>query len=114
HGISKQYGSKILFEGAEANIGQRSRVALIGPNGAGKSTLIRIILGLESADSGQVSRASHLSIGYLAQEVPKFAGRSVLEEVMRLGGRRDELLTAKQELEEKLASASAESADGGH
>jgi dTMP kinase len=40
-GISKQFGSKILFEGAEAHFGSRSRVALIGPNGAGKSTLIR-------------------------------------------------------------------------
>jgi ATP-binding cassette subfamily F protein 3 len=105
HGISKQFGSKVLFEGAEANIGNRSRVALIGPNGAGKSTLIRIILGQESADSGHVSRANHLSIGYLAQEVPKFAGRTVLEEVMRLGGRREELLQAKQEYEEAFANA---------
>jgi ATP-binding cassette subfamily F protein 3 len=111
HGISKQFGSKVLFENAEANLGHRSRVALIGPNGAGKSTLIRIILGQDSADSGHVSRANHLSIGYLAQEVPKFAGRSVLEEVMRLGGRREELLDAKQELEEAFAKSAPSEAD---
>lgn len=111
HGISKQFGSKILFEGAEANLGNRSRIALIGPNGAGKSTLIKVILGQESPDAGHISRANHLSIGYLAQEVPKFAGRTVLEEVMRLGGRREELLQAKQELEESFASSPPSEAD---
>ena len=111
HGIGKQYGSKVLFEGAEAHIGHRSRVALIGPNGAGKSTLIRIILGLESSDSGHVSRATHLSIGHLAQEVPKFSGRTVLEEVMRLGGRREDLLEAKSELEESFAKSAASEAE---
>src|SRR4051812_13018471 len=95
HGISKQYGSKVLFSDAEAQIGHRSRLALIGPNGSGKSTLIKIILGEISADSGHVTRASHLAIGHLAQEVPKFAGRTVLEEVMRLSDRRMDLLEAR-------------------
>jgi ATP-binding cassette subfamily F protein 3 len=106
HGITKQYGSKLLFEEAEAHLGYRSRVALIGPNGAGKSTLIRIVLGLESQDAGSISRASHLSIGHLAQEVPKFSDRTVLAEVMRLGGRREDLLKAKDELEQAFADPS--------
>ena len=107
HGISKQYGSKVLFEGAELHLGHRSKAALIGPNGAGKSTLIRTILGQESPDSGTLSRAHHLSIGHLAQEVPKFSGKSVLEEVISLGGRREGLQTARIELEESMAKASA-------
>jgi ATPase subunit of ABC transporter with duplicated ATPase domains len=102
NGLSKQYGSKVLFTGAEANFGLRSRVALVGPNGAGKSTLIKIILGQESADEGHVTRANHLAIGHLAQEVPKFSGRSVLEEVMRVSDRREDLLVAKAELEESF------------
>jgi ATP-binding cassette subfamily F protein 3 len=97
--LSKQFGSKTLFENANAHIGHRSRVALIGPNGAGKSTLIKMIMDLESPDSGQVSRANHLAIGYLPQEVPKMSGRTVLEEVLRMDGRREELLKAKSELE---------------
>lgn len=103
-GISKQYGSKVLFEDAEAHLGYRSRVALIGPNGAGKSTLIRILLGQEEADRGQLSKASHLTIGHLAQEVPKFVGRTVLSEVMRLDGRREELLKARAEMEDAFSS----------
>jgi ATP-binding cassette subfamily F protein 3 len=105
HGISKQYGSKVLFENAEAHLGHRSKTALIGPNGAGKSTLIRVLLGTETADSGSVSRARHLAIGYLAQEVPKFSGRSVLTEVMRMDGRREELIQAKNELEELFSQS---------
>ncbi len=102
HGITKQYGSKLLFEDAEAHIGHRSRVALIGPNGSGKSTLIKIILGQEHPDSGKVTSANHLSIGHLAQEVPKFSGRTVLAEVMRMDGRREVLIQTRQELESSL------------
>lgn len=109
HDVSKQFGSKILFQDAEAHIGNRSRIALIGPNGAGKSTLIRMILGQESPDAGHVTRAQHLAIGHLAQEIPKFSGRTVLDEVMRLDGRREELLQARQEYETAFSNPAADS-----
>ncbi len=54
NGLSKRYGEKLLFEGAEAHLSARSRVALVGPNGAGKSTLIKIILDLLDQDEGDV------------------------------------------------------------
>lgn len=97
--LAKQFGSKTLFENADAFIGQRSRVGLIGPNGAGKSTLIKMIMGDEVADEGQIVRASHLAIGHLPQEIPKMSGRTILEEAMRLDGRREELLKAKADYE---------------
>lgn len=102
--ISKQYGSKVLFHEAEAMIDHRSRVALIGPNGAGKSTLIRMILGEEYPDEGQILKVPQLSIGHLPQDLPKMTGRTVLTEVMRLDGRRDALLSLKQDLEKAFES----------
>ncbi len=108
--VNKQYGAKVLFEDASARLGHRSRVALIGPNGAGKSTLIRILLQKEEADSGRVIRASHLSIGYLAQDLPRLGGRTVLSEVMRLDGRREELLETQQELEQALSQDPSDTA----
>ncbi|MEZ0391452.1 MAG: ABC-F family ATP-binding cassette domain-containing protein, partial [Pseudobdellovibrionaceae bacterium] len=107
-GLSKQFGSKILFENANAHIGHRSRVALIGPNGAGKSTLIKMVMGFESPDSGEISRARHLTIGYLPQEVPKMSGRTILEETLRMDGRREDLLKTKEELEKAFSQKSDE------
>lgn len=102
--ISKQFGSKVLFENASVHLGHRSRAALVGPNGAGKSTLIKMIIGAESPDTGQISKANHLEIGYLPQDIPKMSGRSVLEEAMRMDGRRESLLQAKQEMEKAFVN----------
>ena len=107
HGLSKQYGSKILFEDAEAFLGPRVRVALVGPNGAGKSTLVKMILDQESVDKGEISKANRLVIGHLAQEIPRFGGHTVLEEVMRLDGRRELLLQEKAELESLFAGSTS-------
>jgi ATP-binding cassette subfamily F protein 3 len=41
---------------------------LIGPNGSGKSVLLRLILGLEPADMGEVILGPSVKVGYYAQE----------------------------------------------
>lgn len=109
HGLHKQYGGKILFEDAQAHLNHRSKVALIGPNGAGKSTLIKMVLGLESPDEGQIAKVPRLSIGYLSQEVPQFTGRTVLAEVMSLDGRRESLLAARADYEKKFSDSQTSS-----
>ncbi|MGB1090767.1 MAG: ATP-binding cassette domain-containing protein [Oceanobacter sp.] len=44
-------------------------VTLIGPNGCGKSTLIRVLLGLEQADKGEIHRQRNLAVGYMPQRL---------------------------------------------
>lgn len=44
-------------------------ITVIGPNGCGKSTLIRVLLGLESPDNGQIMREKGLRIGYMPQKL---------------------------------------------
>lgn len=53
----------------EVNFAIRPReiVTVVGPNGAGKTTLLKCLLGLESADYGEVKRAGDLRIGYVPQ-----------------------------------------------
>lgn len=105
--ITKQYGSKVLFEKTSARIDTRSRMALIGPNGSGKSTLIRMILGEEAVDAGKIVRAQGLTIGHLPQDLPArgedAASRTVLQEVLKLDGRRSDLLALKNDLELQLS-----------
>ncbi len=66
--LSKVYGDQFVFEGVTLAVPHQARVALVGANGAGKTTLLRILIGLESSDSGQVRRARSIRIGYLPQE----------------------------------------------
>ncbi|MES2802702.1 MAG: ABC-F family ATP-binding cassette domain-containing protein [Bdellovibrionota bacterium] len=68
YNASKQYGSKILFDNAGFSINQGEHVGVIGPNGAGKSTLFKIIVGIEHLNTGEVTKANGLRIGYLEQE----------------------------------------------
>ena len=101
-GVSKSFGSKVLFEGVRANLDARSRIALVGPNGSGKSTLIKMILGNEHPDHGSIVLHPHVRVGHLAQELPKFEDRSILDEVMSLGGRRGEILARNDHLEKQM------------
>ncbi|MNB70504.1 putative ABC transporter ATP-binding protein [compost metagenome] len=77
--VSKSYGRRLLFAGANAVLRYGETAALIGGNGAGKSTLLRMVLGLEEADTGSCAIGSRVSVGYLAQEaVPENSRQSVL------------------------------------
>lgn len=65
--ISKSYGERTLFRQLDLTISPGTRIGLLGPNGCGKSTLIRVLLGQETADSGEVFRADGLSVAYFEQ-----------------------------------------------
>ncbi len=67
-GVSKNFGAKKVFANVEETIWHGERVGLIGPNGAGKSVLLRMILGKESPDMGEIKIGPSVSVGYYAQE----------------------------------------------
>src|SRR5258708_7087646 len=77
-GVSKAYHEQVLYEGADLQINAGDRLALVGPNGAGKSTLFKLILGEETADTGEVLLRSDLTRGYLPQETASFSDKEVL------------------------------------
>lgn len=58
-GLVKTYGSKTALRGISLQIPAGSTVALIGPNGAGKSSFVEILMGLRTADAGQVHVLGH-------------------------------------------------------
>jgi ATP-binding cassette subfamily F protein 3 len=78
-GISKAYGGRELFTEATLQVNRGDRIGLVGPNGAGKTTLFNIILGEESADSGELSRERNSTVGYLPQESAPVGDETVIE-----------------------------------
>ena len=53
-GIVKSYGPVVALRGADMSVQGGSIHALLGANGAGKSTLVKILAGVQTADTGTV------------------------------------------------------------
>ena len=53
-GIKKKYGNVEVLRGLDLCAGRGEFITLLGSSGCGKTTTLRIIAGLESADSGQI------------------------------------------------------------
>lgn len=66
-GLNKQFYDRILFENLSFNIPKGAIVGIIGPNGAGKSTLFKILMGKETADSGQLRIGDSVKLAYVDQ-----------------------------------------------
>lgn len=67
--ISLRFGQKVILTDVELSVHRGEIVTLIGPNGAGKSTIVRIVLGLLKPDTGKVTLAPHIKIGYMPQRL---------------------------------------------
>lgn len=66
------------------------RVGLIGANGAGKSVLLRLILGRETPDSGEIKLGPSVKVGYYAQEHETLDFNQTLIDTVRLAGNMSE------------------------
>lgn len=60
---------RAILSNVSLRLEQGKILTLIGPNGAGKTSLVRCLLGLMQPDSGSVTRASDLRIGYMPQKL---------------------------------------------
>src|ERR1035441_9655155 len=100
----QRYGPKILFEKVDWLVTPTERVGLVGANGTGKSSLLKVLVGLDSLDSGSITTQKGDSIGYLPQEGLSLSGRSVFAECMTVFAS----LRALEEEQEQLAHRMAE------
>ncbi|EKO3412000.1 zinc ABC transporter ATP-binding protein ZnuC [Vibrio fluvialis] len=67
--ICVEFDQRRVLDNVSLSIARGKITTLIGPNGAGKSTLVRVLLGLHSQDSGTITRAKNLKIGYVPQKL---------------------------------------------
>ena len=86
-GLGVTRNGRELLTGVDLDICAREIVTLIGPNGAGKTTLVRLLLGLEKPDRGEVRRRKDLRVGYVPQRFDVDAVIPMtVERFLRLGG----------------------------
>ena len=79
--LSKAFGERKLFSNISFGIAQGQKIALVGINGAGKSTLMKIIMGLEIPDTGQVALNQSVKIAYVHQNPVFEANLSIYQTI---------------------------------
>lgn len=60
--ITKSYGKQKVLENISFNLNESERICIYGKSGIGKTTLLRIIAGLEKADSGKITFMGKVSM----------------------------------------------------
>ena len=81
HNIEKAFGEREIVRDGSFHIEDREKAALVGVNGAGKSTILKMIIGEEPLDGGEVILAKGKTLGYLAQRQDLKSGNTIYEEV---------------------------------
>ena len=79
--LSKSYGYKELFQRLSFGLHKGEKTALIANNGTGKSTLLKILVGLEAPDTGQVTLRDGIRMAFLEQD-PYFASGQSIDELI--------------------------------
>jgi len=114
--IQKQFGDFTALNNVSLDFNSGELVALLGPSGCGKTTLLRIIAGLEQADSGTVildgedTSGTHVrdrNVGFVFQHYALFKHMTVFDNVafgMRMKPRSER--PSKAEIAEKVHSQS--------
>ena len=108
--VAKAFGVNVVLKDVSLTLQQGDRMGLVGVNGCGKSTLMRILAGLETADSGDISMVRGTRIGYLAQQNMVTSGLSVWDELQKVYEPVFEMEQRLRELEEEMSRAHEEPA----
>ena len=67
-GLCKSYGEDYLYKDFEIEFEEGKVTALLGSSGSGKTTLIRILLGIEKYEKGQILGLENKNIAAVFQE----------------------------------------------
>nr|WP_300883997.1 ABC-F family ATP-binding cassette domain-containing protein [uncultured Schaedlerella sp.] len=108
HNLNKSFGERVIVKDGSFHIEEREKAAFVGVNGAGKSTVLKMIIGEEPLDGGNVILTRGKQLGYLAQQQNLESGNTVYEELKT--AKSDIILLEQQirSIEQELKSLSGE------
>ena len=88
--LSKEFDGKMVLDDLSFDLMEGEFLSILGPSGCGKTTLLRILIGLEKADSGQIIKAGkdisslnsfERGMGIVFQNYALFPNMTVLQNV---------------------------------
>ena len=80
--VTKAFKDRLLIDNLSFSVPAGAIVGIIGPNGAGKSTLFKMIMGLETPDSGEVNIGQTVKLAYVDQSRDDLGNtKTVFEEI---------------------------------
>jgi ATP-binding cassette, subfamily F, member 3 len=88
--LHKSFGPRRILGGINETLWHSERVGLIGPNGSGKSVLMRLLLGKEKPDAGEIRIGPSVKVGYYAQEHETLDFNQTVLDAVRYGGNMSE------------------------
>ena len=83
--LSKGFGDRLLIDDLSFTLPRNGIVGVIGPNGAGKTTLFKMLMGMETPDSGSVKVGETVKISYVDQSRGGIDPKKTLWEVVSDG-----------------------------
>jgi ATP-binding cassette subfamily F protein uup len=99
--VSLEFGEQKILINASFALEAQERVCLIGRNGAGKSTMLKLIMGEQYVDSGEIHFKRHLRISQLYQQLPGGLDRKVRDVVAEGLSEQQALINQYNELVEQ-------------
>jgi len=83
--LSKGFDDRLLIDDLSFSLPRNGIVGVIGPNGAGKTTLFKMLMGMETPDSGTVKVGETVKISYVDQSRGGIDPKKTLWEVVSDG-----------------------------
>ncbi len=101
--LTKAFGPVKVLQKADIQINEGDSIGLIGINGAGKSTFMKILLGMDKQDTGELIKETE-KIGYLPQFPESTEGMTVRDILGRPYGHIELIRRRMRELDDLMAS----------
>jgi macrolide transport system ATP-binding/permease protein len=80
--VSKSFGERVLFSDASFYLLRGDKTGMLGVNGCGKTTLVKMLMGIERVEAGEIWVSPSVKITYVSQGVEDMNERAAVFELL--------------------------------